>query len=75
MINHIKEITTKDNLKMAFVECEDEERAVDIVVFPKIYETLEELKKGDIIKVEGRVERKKDYNIIASKITKIKEIL
>ena len=75
LVNNIKEINTKDNLKMAFILAEDEERMVDIVVFPKVYETIEELKKGDIIKVEGRIERKKDYNIIASKITNIKEIL
>ena len=75
MIDRIKEINTKDNLPMAFIEASDEEKTVDIIVFPKIYETLSNLKKGDIIKVEGRVERKKDYNIIASSIVNIKEIL
>ena len=60
---------------MAFISCSDEEKSVDIIVFPKVYETLEEIKKGDIIKVEGKVERKKDYNIIASNIVNIKEIV
>ena len=75
LIDRIKEVMTKDNLKMAFIEASDEERTVDIVVFPKVYETIDGLKKGDIIKVEGRVERKKDYNIIASKILNVKEII
>jgi DNA polymerase-3 subunit alpha len=75
LIDKIKEINTKDNLPMAFISGSDEEMSVDIIVFPKVYETLEGLKKGDIIKVEGRVERKRDYNIIASSIINIKEIL
>ena len=75
LIDKIKEITTKDNLPMAFISCSDEEKAVDIIVFPNIYETIPNLKKGDIIKVEGKVERKKDYNIVASNIANIKEIV
>ena len=75
LIDKIKEIMTKDNLPMAFISCSDEEKSVDIIVFPKVYETLEEIKKGDIIKVEGKVERKKDYNIVASNIVNIKEIV
>ena len=75
LIDRINEITTKDNNKMAFIEASDEEANIDIVVFPKVYETLDGLKKGDIIKVEGRVERRKDFNIIASKISKVKENL
>ena len=75
MVDRIKEIMTKDNLKMAFLDGSDEETKVDVIIFPKVYETIEELKKSDIIKVEGRVERKKDYNIIASSITNVKEIV
>ena len=75
LIDKIKEITTKDNLPMAFVSCSDEEKSVDVIVFPNVYETIPNLKKGDIIKVEGKVERKKDYNIIASNIVNIKEIV
>ena len=60
---------------MEFISCSDEESIVDVIVFPKVYENLPNLKKGDIIKVEGKVERKKDYNIIASNIVNIKEIV
>ena len=75
LVDRVKEVNTKDNLKMAFLTCSDEETTVDVIIFPKVYETIEELKKSDIIKVEGKVERKKDYNIIASSITNVKEIL
>ena len=75
LVDRIKEITTKDNLPMAFLSCSDEESMVDVILFPKVYETIDGLKKGDIIKVDGRVERKKDYDIIASKVSNIKEIL
>ena len=75
LVDRIKEITTKDNLPMAFLSCSDEELSVDVIVFPKVYENLPNFKKGDIIKVDGRVERRKDYDIIADNIINIKEIL
>ncbi len=75
LVDRIKETKTKDNLPMAFIEGSDEESVVDVIVFPKVYETISNLKKGGIIKVEGRVERKKNYNIIASTITLVKESL
>ena len=75
LIDRIKEITTKDNEKMAFLSCSDEEMSIDVIIFPKTYESITNLKKGDIIKVEGKVERRKDYSIIASTIVNIREIL
>ena len=75
LVDRIKEINTKDNNKMAFASCSDEEKTVDVIIFPNVYETISNLKKGDIIKVEGRVERKNDYNIIASTIINVKEII
>ena len=75
MIDKIKEITTKKNEKMAFYTCSDEESEVDIIIFPKTYESLSNFKKGDIIKVDGKVERREDYSIIANNITNVKEIV
>ena len=75
LVDRVKEINTKDNNKMAFASCSDEEKTVDVIIFPNVYETISNLKKGDIIKVEGRVERKNDYNIIASTIINVKEII
>ena len=75
MIDKIKEITTKNNDKMAFLTCSDEEMSIDVIIFPKVYENLSNLRKSDIIKVDGHVERRDNYNIIASNITKVKEII
>ena len=75
MIDRIKEITTKNNLKMAFYTCSDAEMSIDVIIFPKIYQNIPNFKKGDIIKVDGRVERKNDFNIIADNIISVKEII
>lgn len=74
MIDKIKEITTKNNDKMAFLTCSDEEMSIDVIIFPNVYENLSNLKKSDIIKVEGRVERRDTYNIVANNIIRVKEI-
>ena len=75
MIDRIKEITTKNNQQMAFLTCSDAEMSIDVIIFPKVYENITNLKKNDIIKIDGRVERKKDFNIIANEIVNVKEIL
>ena len=74
MIDKIKEITTKKGEKMAFLSCSDEEASCDITIFPNLYKELLNLSKSDIIKVDGRVERRSNYNIIANSIINVKEI-
>ena len=75
LIDKIKEITTKSGDKMAFYTCSDDEGIIDVIIFPKVYDMITKYKKGDIIKVDGRIERRNDYNIIANNITGVKEIL
>lgn len=75
MVDRIKEITTKQGEKMAFLDCSDEETEISVILFPKVYETIPNLKKSDIIKVDGKVERRNDYNIVASSVVNIKEII
>ena len=75
MIDKIKEILTKNNEKMAFLTCSDEEMSIDVIIFPKVYENLSNLKKSDIIKIDGRVERRSGYSIIANSINNVKEIV
>ena len=75
MIDKIKEIITKNNEKMAFLSCSDEEMSIDVIIFPKVYENLSNLKKSDIIKVDGHIERRDNYNIVANAITNVKEIV
>ena len=75
MIDRIKEITTKKGEKMAFLTCSDEETSIDVIVFPKVYENLSNISKNAIIKVDGKVERRSDFQIIANNIVNVKEIV
>lgn len=71
-LEKIKEINTKDNKEMAFLVISDEMGKIDVTVFPRIYENLNSLKKGDILFVIGRVEKRFDkHQIVASKIEKL----
>ncbi len=72
MIDNIKEITTKNNDKMAFINGSDEYGKIDIVLFPNVYKTCFGIKKGDIIKVTGRVERRMStYQLVSNKLEKV----
>jgi len=71
MIDSIKEIKTKKGEIMQFINASDEEEVMEYVLFPKTYLLYNDLKKGDIIKVEGRVERRNNYQIIVSKIWRL----
>jgi len=73
-INSIKEVITKKNDVMAFIKASDEFRQIDLTIFPKIYKENQNLEKYDIINVYGKVEKRFDeYQIVVSKIIKIKE--
>ena len=68
-VNNIKEVITKKNDVMAFVLASDEYRQVDLTLFPNVYLLNKDLKKYDIIKITGKVEKRLDnYQIVVSKI-------
>ena len=70
-IDHIKEIMTKKNEKMAFITGSDETGIIDLTFFPKVYKEYN-LVKNSIILLEGRVEKRFDhYQIIVSKVLDI----
>ena len=71
IIDKTREINTKNNEKMMFVTASDELSQITVVLFPKIYQKTN-IQVGDIIKVNGRVEKRFDqYQIVANKITKL----
>ena len=71
LVDSIKEINTKDNDKMAFINGSDELSDISIVLFPKTYEKYN-ISKNDILYVTGRVEKRFDkYQIIASNLEKV----
>ena len=68
LIDRMKEITTKQQQKMAFLYGSDEIAQTEVVLFPRTYEQVQ-IHKGDVIHVLGRVEKRFDkYQIVARRI-------
>ena len=71
-VDKIKEVNTSKGEKMAFINGSDELSTSDIVLFPKIYVKYNDITKGDIILVKGKVEKRFDkYQIVVSDIKKL----
>ncbi len=68
----IKEIGTKNNDKMAFIDASDEVSKIDIVLFPKTYQKYKDIKNGKIYLIKGRVEKRFDkYQLNAFELTEL----
>lgn len=69
LIDNIKEITTKNNDIMAFVNISDEFGQISLTLFPKNYKKYNNINKKNIIRVYGRVERRYDkYQVIVNSL-------
>ncbi len=56
IISTIRAITTKNGSKMAFTKIEDKTSEMEIVVFPKLYQSIgEQLTQDTVIKVTGKI--------------------
>lgn len=65
----IRIIDTKNKEKMMFVTAADELSKIDIVVFPRVFNSINEIREGDILNVRGRVQKRFDeYQIVAQNI-------
>lgn len=72
-IDKIREINTKKGDKMCFITGSDEISSIDVIVFPKVYESIN-IKQDSFIKIIGKVERRYDkYQLIANSIEVISE--
>lgn len=72
MIDTIKEITTKNNDIMSFINASDEFGQISLTLFPKTYKQYNNINKKDIIRVFGHVERRYDkYQIIVNSLKKL----
>lgn len=68
-VGRIREVITKNNDVMAFINGIDEYGSVDLVLFPLIYKENREIEEHDIVRVSGRVEKRLDkYQLVVSKI-------
>ena len=68
-----RQIMTKNNERMAFATLEDDEDALNVVIFPAQFKVYEEyLKKDKILVIAGKVDSSRgEVSILADKITPI----
>lgn len=72
LIENIKTIKTKTNKDMAFVSASDETLSGEFTCFESVMPSLNFIKKGDLVKIRGRVEKRLDkYSVIVQKLEKI----
>ena len=74
LVDYVKKTTTKKGESMAFVTISDDLSKTSVTLFPKQYDKVPRLKRGNIVKVEGKVEKRyNEYQIVANKIEVIEE--
>ncbi len=73
IVDSIRAITTKQLREMAYITIEDISGSVEVIYFPKQYETfIVEMEVGTIVEVEGTVTKKDDESVqIICNYTKI----
>ena len=72
-VNRVNTINTKKGEKMMFITGADEVNKIDLVLFPKAYNKFPNVSDGDIILVNGKVEKRFDkMQIIVNELKKLK---
>uniref|UniRef100_UPI002627FBF0 helix-hairpin-helix domain-containing protein n=1 Tax=uncultured Clostridium sp. TaxID=59620 RepID=UPI002627FBF0 len=72
LIESIKTIKTKTNKDMAFIKASDETFSGEFTCFESVMSSVNFFKKGDLVKVKGRVEKRLDkFSVIVQSIEKI----
>lgn len=70
-IKKIKEIKTKQQESMAFVELADDTSVIELVLFPAVYQQYQSLKVGMIVLVKGNVQKRTTLQIV---VTNLKQL-
>ena len=69
IIDRIKELITKKGEPMCFITGSDNTGTISLVLFPETYKNNKNIKKNEIIKVKGKVEKRFDeYQIICNEL-------
>ena len=69
LVDKIKIINTKNGERMAFLTGSDETTTMEYTLFPKVFNAYPTIKKGDLLKVRGTVEKRlNQFQIIVEKI-------
>lgn len=75
-IDKVKELATKKNDLMAFIDGSDNTGSISVVIFPKLYQEVftNSIKKGNVLLISGNIEKRfNEYQLIANKITKLED--
>ncbi|MDD3341258.1 MAG: DNA polymerase III subunit alpha [Bacilli bacterium] len=73
-VDRMKAIQTKKGDTMCFITGSDELTSLDLVLFPKVYERNSEIEIGDLILIEGKVEKRLDqYQFIVRTVQSLKD--
>ncbi len=74
IVNSCKTLLTKSGKMMAFLEIEDLYGALEVVVFPKTFESCRDVLKADaVIAIKGKLDFKDDVpKVLANKITALR---
>lgn len=72
LIESIKAIKTKTNKDMAFIKASDETFSGEFTCFESVMPSVNEIKKGDLVRIKGRVEKRFDkFSVIVNSIERI----
>ena len=72
LVDKIKVIVTKKGDKMAFVTGSDETATAEFTFFPKIFQEISNLEKGNILKIRGVVEKRlNQFQVVVKKVKKM----
>ncbi len=66
LVERVKLHEDKNKNTMAFIRGSDEETTVDFILFSKVFDTVKDVKKGDILLIRGRVEVKTRLQIVVN---------
>ena len=73
LIEKIKIIDTKKGDKMAFISGSDETKTMEFTMFPKMFKQFSDIKKNDLVKIRGHVEKRMNqYQVIIEKLKYLK---
>ena len=67
LVDKIKVHKDKKGNDMAFITGSDETDECEYIFFSSVYKDIDTVKRGDILLVRGRVEKRNDYQIVAEK--------
>ena len=72
VVDRLKEVVTKNNDIMLFINGSDNTDTISVTLFPRVYELNKNINRNDIIRVSGIVEKRFDkYQLVANNIERL----